>query len=398
MENSTMSSRAPKSRFKEPKSELTRLNKFLADCGLASRRHADKLISDGLVTVNGKKVFELGVKVDPREDRILVDGKPARMQRTRLIFAFNKPRGVLTTMEDPLDRPTIKDYFEEYTERIFPVGRLDWDSEGLLVLTNDGDLAQQIMHPKHEITKTYLVKVDGQPTPEHLDKLRRGVSIIGGKAKASHVAMIKRPKGSDQYAWIKIIITEGRNRQIRMMFEKIGFDVLKLQRVAIGRLKLGRMDRGEYAILDEADVQKIFLADDPDELLKKKSYAGRGAETEDESETQKAKNYPRVRLSGDRTSVTSSPAADFADSEENHVERRSERAQRGQSARPSRNSSRNARGHQRTAPAASAATAPRPSYASKLTTSRNGAIKAKPARRKPKKSSPFQPRVLRLDD
>lgn len=255
-----MADRRSKSSAPEQSSDgRVRLNKILADSGLASRRAADRLIEDGHVTVNGKKVYELGVKIDPKKDKILVDGKSLKAKSTPVYAIFNKPKGVLTTMEDPLGRPTVKDFLEKLPVRLFPVGRLDWDSEGLLILTNDGDYANKIMQPKAEVTKTYLVKVDGQPKPEHLAKLRRGVPIIGGRVAAKYVGRIDR--GKDKYAWLKIVITEGKNRQIRLMFEKIGFDVLKLQRIAIGRLRLGQLERGEIAYLNEVAANMVFQQD-----------------------------------------------------------------------------------------------------------------------------------------
>jgi len=252
-----------------------RLNKLIADSGLASRRHADRMIEEGQVTVNGKRVYELGIKVDPAHDRVLVNGKPLKKPLENIYVLLNKPRGVLTTMEDPLDRPTIAEYLEGVPGRVFPVGRLDWDSEGLLLLTNDGEFANKVTHPKSEVTKTYLVKVDGQPTKEDLAKLVRGVSIIGGKVAAKHIEKVKRQEGSDKYDWFKIVITEGKNRQIRQMFEKIGFDVQKLQRVAIGRLRIGNVERGELVFLNEAAVERVFLPDSPDEIKLKKTYKGR---------------------------------------------------------------------------------------------------------------------------
>lgn len=256
---------------KSKPTHLVRLNKLIADCGVASRRHADRLIEEGQVTVNGKKVYELGAKVDPQNDKVLVGGKLIKKFTQKLYLIFNKPRGVLTSMTDPHNRPTIADYLEKVPARVFPIGRLDWDSEGLLLLTNDGDYANKIMHPKAEVTKTYLVKVDGQPEPKHLQKLRDGVSIVGGRVAARHIEKIKRQEGSDKYDWYKIVITEGKNRQIRQMFEKIGFDVMKLQRVAVGRLRLGALARGEVAFLTDAAISQVFLPDLPDEvkLLKK---------------------------------------------------------------------------------------------------------------------------------
>lgn len=244
-----------------------RLNKFLAESGVASRRGADDLIAEGAVTVNGKRVYELGVKVNVKEDKVMVNGKPVRQEIRKLYIVFNKPKGVMTTMEDPEGRPCIAEYFQNLEQRVYPVGRLDYDSEGLLLMTNDGEFAQRVTHPKHEVFKTYLVKVNGQPTDEHLRKLRTGVTIIGGRVAAREVERL-RGTASDKYDWLKIVIGEGKNRQVRRMFEKIGFDVMKLQRVAIGRLKLGGLQRGEWAMLTEDEVEKIF-AEDAD------SYEGR---------------------------------------------------------------------------------------------------------------------------
>ncbi|MES3039444.1 MAG: pseudouridine synthase [Bdellovibrionota bacterium] len=258
----------------DPSTNL-RLNKFISDSGVCSRRKADELIADGRVTVNGKKVFELGIKVDPRTDKVSVDAKPIRIETEKVYFKFHKPKGVLTSMADPLERPTIQDYVKDFPIRVFPIGRLDWDSEGLILLTNDGDLSQQVSHPKHDVTKTYLVKVNGQPEKVQLEKLLKGVSIVGGRVKAKHIEKVRRPDGSDQYDWLKIVITEGKNHQVRQMFAKIGFDVLKLQRVAIGRLKLGHLERGEIEPLNYEQIKKIFEQDLPELKKDKKSHLGK---------------------------------------------------------------------------------------------------------------------------
>jgi 23S rRNA pseudouridine2605 synthase len=233
-----------------------RLNKYLSECGAASRRRADELIAEGEVSVNGKKVFELGIKVTPGVDRVTLGGKPVRPTAHKLYIMFHKPRNVVTTMDDPEGRPTIADFFDRLPVRVFPVGRLDWDTEGMILLTNDGDFAQRVTHPSEEILKTYLVKVDGHPSEEALRKLTHGVSILGGRVQARQVERIRR--GADKYDWIKISIAEGKNRQVRRMFEKIGFDVLKLQRVAIGRLKMGSLKRGEYVFLTPHGIDKLF--------------------------------------------------------------------------------------------------------------------------------------------
>ncbi|MNJ99824.1 Ribosomal large subunit pseudouridine synthase B [compost metagenome] len=258
-------------------SQRVRLNKLIADAGLASRRHADRMIAEGEVTVNGKRVYELGVKVDPINDKILVGGKALRKPTQKLYVVFHKPQGVLTTMEDPLGRPTVADYLGDVPARLFPVGRLDWDSEGLLLLTNDGDFANKVMHPTAEVTKTYLVKIDGKPDPAKIDKLRKGVSIEGGRVSARHIEKIHKPgdNKSSKYEWYKIVITEGKNRQIRQMFSKIGMDVLKLQRVAIGRLRIGALRVGELMYLNDVAVERVFLTDDPEVVKVKKTLKGR---------------------------------------------------------------------------------------------------------------------------
>jgi 23S rRNA pseudouridine2605 synthase len=250
---------------KTPRIKLSsevRLNKFIADCGICSRRKADQLIEDGKVTVNGKKVFELGLKVEPKIDKVLVEGHPIKAPHEKFYMMLNKPKSVMTTMNDPEGRRTVAEFVEHFPVRMFPVGRLDWDTEGLLLFTNDGDFANTVTHPKEEIPKTYLAKVDGQPTDEHLTKLLKGVTIVGGKVKALTAERIKRGD-SKQYSWVKIVITEGKNRQIRHMFEKIGFDVLKLQRVAIGRLTLGGLAAGETVLLNVESLMKIFETDLP---------------------------------------------------------------------------------------------------------------------------------------
>lgn len=258
-------------------SKLVRLNKLLAERGLASRRGADKMIEEGLVVVNGKKVYELGVKVNPNKDRIIVDGKPIKSKGENLYIMFHKPKNVITSMNDPLERVTVADYMEEVPTRVFPIGRLDWDSEGLLLLTNDGEFAQKVMHPKTEVTKTYHVKLEGQPLPYQIKKLLTGVSIPGGRVRAKHVEKLKAIKSevgktSKKNDWYKIIITEGKNHQVREMFKKIGFDVIKLQRVAIGKLRLGQLDRGEFVYLNEAATQRIFMQDLPAEATGRRDY------------------------------------------------------------------------------------------------------------------------------
>lgn len=233
-----------------------RINKFIAACGVSSRRKADELIEEGLVTINGQ-IADLGSQVDPDRDKVCVKRKLIHQPKGKQLYLmFHKPKKVLTSINDPEGRPVVADFFRRFKIRLFPVGRLDWDTEGLLIMTNDGSFAQSITHPKEQVPKTYLVKLDGNPSSEQLQKLKRGVSIVGGKVKAIHAEKLHQLK-TDK-AWVQIVITEGKNRQVRKMFEKIGFDVLKLQRTAIGRLKLGKLPRGHYKELSEFQIKQIF--------------------------------------------------------------------------------------------------------------------------------------------
>lgn len=235
-----------------------RLNKFLADSGIASRRKADEIIEAGEITINGKKVYELGVRIDPNEDRVLYKGKPVKVQNRFVYYVFNKPRSVVTTTSDPFGRPTVLDYFPKETLRIFPVGRLDWDAEGLILITNDGEFAHKVIHPEKGVLKTYFVKLDGVPSDHHLEKLRKGVSIEGGgKVSAQHVRKLGQ-KSSEKKAWVEITIREGKNHQVKKMFQKINFDVIKLRRMAIGGLKLGALKSGEHRELTPDDFLRIF--------------------------------------------------------------------------------------------------------------------------------------------
>lgn len=251
-----------------------RLNKYLADSGVASRRKSDDLISSGVVQVNGRTVYELGVKVNPKVDRVTVNGKLVRPAERRIYLAFYKPENVLTSMSDPEGRPTVKDFVDELPMRVFPVGRLDWDTEGLLLLTNDGEFAQSISHPKTEIPKTYLAKLNGMMLPQHQQKLLNGVTIPGGKAKALHVETMKLGT-SDKYGWVKIVINEGRNRQVRKMFEKIGFDVKKLKRVAIGRLTLGPLRKGQYVFLGPKGIEEALSNEWPMRSKERAEFAAK---------------------------------------------------------------------------------------------------------------------------
>lgn len=233
---------------------LERLNKYLAQSGIASRRGADQIIADGRVKVNGKVVSELGAKVNIYNDTIMVDDIVCKQNKKCVVIMFNKPKGCVTTTSDEKGRKTIFDYVDITSPRLFPIGRLDYDSEGLLLLTNDGDLANRISHPSFEITKTYLVKVKGE-MPEHkLAQLRKGVMVDGSLTKRSKVKLLEYKDGISR---LEVTISEGRNRQVRKMFEAVEREVIFLKRVAIGDLRLGGLSRGGYRYLNEFELEYL---------------------------------------------------------------------------------------------------------------------------------------------
>lgn len=245
-------------------SDKVRLNRFMSMCGVCSRRKADEHIEDGQVRVNGKVVYEMGLKVDPLEDEVFF-----KKQRLKLVEDFTylvvyKPRSVLTTLDDPLDRPTILEIIpKKYKKlKLFPVGRLDWNSEGLLILTNDGDYAQNILHPNKNVPKTYEVKIEGKFLQKDADKLVRGVTIPGGKARAVKIDTIKKST-SGTHTWIKITVVEGRNRLIRKMMEKLGYSVMRLRRISIGNLKVSHLKAGDWAELSHLKKDLVFEVPSP---------------------------------------------------------------------------------------------------------------------------------------
>lgn len=290
-----------------------RLNKYIADCGIASRRQADQMIAEGAFQVNGKTTYELGVQVDPDEDRITLNGKPIKPPTTKVYLAFYKPEGILTSTSDPEGRPTVMDFVKDVPFRVFPVGRLDWDTEGLLLLTNDGDYSQQVTHPKFEIPKTYIVKISGKISDAQMQKLRMGVTIPnGGRVKAIHIEKIDRPEEntSGKYDWVKIVIGEGKNRQVRLMFQKIGFDVRKLKRVAIGKLTLGPIKKGQFAYLDLNTAKRVFeriVSHDKNE--KKNAKNVKGTSTKNPKGEGKFARKKQTRNAASKTSGRRSPSS-----------------------------------------------------------------------------------------
>ncbi|MFG1493799.1 pseudouridine synthase [Halobacteriovorax sp. ZH4_bin.1] len=233
-------------------SKLVRLQKFIADCGITSRRKAEDLIVQGRVKVNGIAIRELGTKVDPSIDAVEVDGKAADLGSVEKIYMImNKPRGVMTTVNDPEGRETVIDLCKEISERIYPVGRLDYLSEGLLLMTNDGDFANLVIHPSSEITKVYEVKVFGAINEFLLKKLRAGVYIDGVMTKPQAVRVIKQ---LETKTWLEFRINEGKNREIRRMCEGAGLTVDKLKRVAIGGLTVEGIAPGSYRLVNRKNL------------------------------------------------------------------------------------------------------------------------------------------------
>jgi 23S rRNA pseudouridine2605 synthase len=231
-----------------------RLQKILSSAGIASRRKAETLILEGRVTVNGKIVTRLGTKADPNKDHIKVSGKRVRTSAPRVYGVLNKPARFVTTRNDPEGRPTVMALLGSRGKGVYPVGRLDYDSEGLLVFTNDGDLANALMHPRKAIPKTYLVKVKGVLTDEELLRLERGVRL-GNRHTAP--AQIKKRGLGDRNSWIEVTLREGRNRQVRKMCEALGHFVLRLRRVRYGPLELRDLALGQYRSLSENEVKLL---------------------------------------------------------------------------------------------------------------------------------------------
>ncbi|HWR15541.1 MAG TPA: pseudouridine synthase [Terriglobales bacterium] len=242
-----------------------RLQKIIAAAGLASRRHAEELIKSGMVSVNGQTVTELGTKADPAVDHIKVGNKLLKHVDKQVYILLHKPKGYVTTSSDPEGRPTVMDLVRNVPVRVYPVGRLDYASEGLLLLTNDGDLTQKLTHASSHVSKTYLVKVAGIPTEESLNQLRKGVLLQGVKPKAGNRRRPEKVRTAPakieafregNNPWYEITIIEGRNRQIRRMFEEVGHHVEKIKRVRYGPLELD-VEPGRYRSLTEAEVARL---------------------------------------------------------------------------------------------------------------------------------------------
>lgn len=235
---------------------MERLQKILAGAGVASRRKCEEMILNGQVQVNGETVTTLGTKADPAVDVITVNGKTIGAEK-KIYIMLNKPKGVITSASDPQGRKIVTDYLKGISERLYPVGRLDYDTEGLLLLTNDGDFAHLLTHPKHHVPKTYLATVKGVPHGTELDKLKQGIMLEDGMTSPAEVEYYDvDPEGKQ--AVISITIHEGRNRQVRRMFEAIEHPVTKLKRISFGEVYLENLKRGIYRHLSKEEVEGLF--------------------------------------------------------------------------------------------------------------------------------------------
>lgn len=234
---------------------MMRLQKYLALSGVASRRNAEKMIADGRVAVNGMVITEMGVQVDELHDKVTVDGNLVHLEEEKHYLAYNKPIGEVTTVSDPEGRATVMDKFRDYPVRLYPVGRLDYDSEGLILLTNDGDLMNDLLHPSREVEKQYLVKVSNRVSDEEIRRLRAGVQLDDGRMTSPADVHLVR---YEAFASVLLVsIHEGRNRQVRRMFSAVGHEVVSLKRVGFATIKLHDLPRGQWRRLTDVEVKKL---------------------------------------------------------------------------------------------------------------------------------------------
>jgi len=231
-----------------------RLNRFLARAGIVSRREADRVVFEGRVTLNGQVVREPGTRVNLDRDSVKVDGKRVTRLAHFSYYLFYKPRGVLTTMEDPLGRPCLGDVLRDLRGRPVPAGRLDGDAEGLVLCTNDGELINRLLHPRYGAKRVYEVKINGVPDRRALQRLETGIFVDGTKTLPARVAVIRK---GDRNSWLRIVLAEGRNRQVKRMVEEVGFRVLKLRRVAFGPLSLQGVQAGQFRKLGMDEIVKL---------------------------------------------------------------------------------------------------------------------------------------------
>jgi len=238
---------------------MERLQKIIARAGLASRREAERWIEEGRITVNGKVIRKLGSQADPFKDSIKVDGKRIKSAAAPLYYAFHKPPGVITTLNDPEHRPDLTPYLERLGEkrRVFPVGRLDYNTTGLLLLTNDGEVALRLSHPRFGVSKVYRAKLSSCPTAEDFARLRQGIRLEDGVTAPARARVVEKLKTN---AWVEIEVHEGKRREVRRMFEALGYFVEKLVRIRVGPIELGHLPLGELRPLSQSEIRSLQLA------------------------------------------------------------------------------------------------------------------------------------------
>ncbi len=237
-----------------PHPHLIRLQRYLAACGVGSRRKCEEFITAGRVTIDGKVASELGTKVDPQRHKVALDGEALRMERKKY-YVVNKPLGVLSTTRDPQGRPRVIDLFPPGGPRLFTVGRLDEDSEGLLIVTNDGDLAEKLAHPRYRFYRTYHVQVAGDPKREELNQLKKGLHFAEGRFKVHDIRPLRKQGKSTH---LEVVLTEGQNRELRRMFARVGHKIMKLRRVAFGPIHLGRLPVGQFREVTREELGELF--------------------------------------------------------------------------------------------------------------------------------------------
>lgn len=271
-----------------------RLQKFLAECGMGSRRKMEEFIQEGRVRVNGSVVTTLGRQVDSERDTVEVNRKKVRPLEKGLML-LNKPRGVVSTLSDPEGRRTVGDFLTKKQQSYFPVGRLDWDSTGLMLLTNDGELAERLMHPRYGFERVYHARVEGSVSVGTLQKLHRGIRLSGSIVKATSSILKSDPRST----WIEVTIAEGRNRVVRRIFEKLGHPVIKLKRIVYGPFKLGRLQVGQVRALTQLEY----------ETVRKKVFAGKitnesSSNKQEEASAEKSSRRDLKSRNGNRGSVS----------------------------------------------------------------------------------------------
>lgn len=233
-----------------------RINKYIASCGIASRRKAEEIILQGRVKVNGNTVEELSFNVDENKDIVEIDNQRIGLDEKKVYIVLNKPEGYITTVKDQFDRPSVLDLVKDIKERIYPIGRLDYETSGLLILTNDGDLTYTLTHPKHEVDKTYMAIVKGKPTDKELEDFKTGLYIEDYKTAPAKIKVVKVNE-EKKYSICQIKIHEGRNRQVRKMCRTINHPVLRLRRVAMGEITLKDVEVGKYRYLSEEEINYL---------------------------------------------------------------------------------------------------------------------------------------------